>query len=45
MYLLAVQYQQDRQCTRTCDVILRRVRVTIVAVGRQHVLHILSGCQ
>jgi hypothetical protein len=37
-----VTYKQGGQCTY--DVTLRRVRVTIVAVGKQYVLHILSVC-
>ena len=32
----------DMQCT--CSVILRRVHVTIVAVEKQKVLHIMSVC-
>jgi hypothetical protein len=43
IYVLPSQLQHDRKFTRTCDVILRRVRVTIVAMGGQYVLHILSG--
>ena len=34
--------KQDRQCT--CNVTLRRVRVIVVAVEKQSVLHILSVC-
>ena len=34
--------KQDRQYM--CDVTLRRVRVTIVAAGKQYVLNILSVC-
>ena len=34
--------KQGMQCT--CNVALRRVLVTIVAVGKQWVLHILSVC-
>jgi hypothetical protein len=36
------QKLQDGQCTY--NVILRRVRVAIVAVEKQYVLHILSVC-
>jgi hypothetical protein len=36
------KYKQKRQFA--CKVILRRVRVTIVAVGKQELLHMLSVC-
>ena len=35
-------FQQDKQCTY--NVTLRRVRVTIAAVEKKQVLHILSVC-
>jgi hypothetical protein len=38
--LTPTKYQQDRHCMY--NVILRRVRLTIVAVEKQSVLHILS---
>jgi len=34
--------KQDRQCT--CNVTLVNVRANIVAVEKQYVLYILSGC-
>jgi len=34
--------KQDQQCA--CNVTLRRVRATIVAVEKQYVLYILSVC-
>ena len=37
-----VRREQDRQCTY--NVKLQRVRATIVAVGKQNILHILSVC-
>ena len=37
-----ITYKQDRQ--RKYNVALRHVRVTIVAVEKQDVLHILSVC-
>jgi len=39
---LFVKFKQDRQCTH--NIILRRIRATIVAVEKQRVLHILSVC-
>ena len=38
--------EQDRQCTCTCtcNVTMRRVRATVVVVGKQCVLYILSVC-
>ena len=33
---------QDRQCT--CNITLRRVRVTIIAVEKRQALHILRVC-
>jgi hypothetical protein len=37
-----LRVEQDRQCA--CNVALRRVRVTNIAVGKQYVLNIMNVC-
>jgi hypothetical protein len=39
-----IDSKQEMQCSRTYNVTLRRVRVTIVDLEKQQVLYILSLC-